>query len=149
MVFGRRGQPRPVVTQVIHVGPVDEAGHPQFGKQVFEPGVELRLAEVTAVRRVAKVIRVLELAGLDDSVFDPDLSREVAGFVQFSGRQTRADGRHRERPLSQCEKRHLGDEGTVDSARECDRDPLHPRETLEESITLRRQFWRQFQHRLP
>ena len=54
----------PIVAQVVEVGAVGDHGHAQPLDQAFHLRVELGLAVVTAVGRVAHVVGIRELVGL-------------------------------------------------------------------------------------
>ena len=53
-----------MLAEVVGVGAVDDHGATGVG-HLAEPGPQLRLAEVAPVRRVAQVLRVVELAGVE------------------------------------------------------------------------------------
>src|SRR5918997_6141945 len=63
---------RTIVTLVVLVRPVDDAGVTFLLRELRQVRVERALAEVAAIRGVARVVRIVELAGVHYQVLHPE-----------------------------------------------------------------------------
>ena len=127
---------RAVVAAVVHVGAVHE-GATSFTlgdrRQLEE---ELFLAEEAPVRRIARVVRILELLGAHDQVPHAQQRAEPPGLVELAGRISLGVRGHQERARAERILGGARQQRGVDAARERDHDALHLAQHVQQAVVL-------------
>src|ERR687897_3363021 len=112
---------RTVVALVIFVRPVNDAGVTFLLSEFRQVRVERALAEVAAVRWVAGVVRVVELAGVYDEVLHPEGFGELPRQIQLRWKISLVVRRDGEYPVFRWRPRCDGEgERGIDPAGEGD-----------------------------
>ena len=116
----------PVVAKIVMIGAVDD-GVVVFGRsQGFKLGEQLTLAEVTTIRRVLPVCRVVQFLRFNLQMVEAELLHKERGLFLLELRIGRADGSDTKRIPAQNPVGHVGEVGTVNAAAKAHNDALQP-----------------------
>ena len=128
----RRLETGAVVTEVVRVRAVDDHREAERLALAGRRPVELGLAEKAAILRVCRVVWVAQLVGGDDDVPRAERLRDPLGVEAFAFGQRGAHGGEADGPLAEHVRRHLQDEGAVETAAVRDEDRAHLGDDLSE-----------------
>ena len=115
-------QSRPVVAEVIHVGPLRKVFETRIVGSRQHPGEEVFLADVASICRILPKTFYFELIGFENDVPYAFLQAEVVGLAGFPLGKDAGPDRDGCAPLSQGVMGDFEQEGRVDAAREGDGD---------------------------
>src|SRR6185369_8825221 len=110
----------PVVADVIGVRAVTDNSDSSIARELAELAVQLSLAIVASVRRIARVIEIIKLFGRNDFVFDTKRCCYLIRQVTLKSRIRSAVTGHGYRSISKLLARNVRQVGAIDPARECD-----------------------------
>ena len=108
--------PGPQIAVVVQVPAVRNLREPQFHPRRLHLGEQLVLAVEAAVAIVARVLRVVQLARLQNVYRDPVLGGKVERRGKLSARQRWRIGNHRQHPLAQRAVRLISQKSRVRAA---------------------------------
>jgi hypothetical protein len=71
------------VTQVVYVQAIQDEPRTRIHGELLELGIQVRLAEVAAIDRIARVSLVLDFTGMHEPMPNPKLASEVDCIVEL------------------------------------------------------------------
>src|SRR5262249_49421242 len=117
-MFGRRGEPWPVVTSVVKIRAADDGHVTEFPANGIDLRIEFALAVVTTGAIVAEIIPIRKFLGLDNAVRNADLLRDANGVIEIAAGDARAVRGHGQGFVAEHQISRLGNHCTINAAGE-------------------------------